>query len=230
VVHARNIGDRELTLIVSGKLWRNSMIMQDKETGTLWSHITGSGMEGPLEGRRLGTVPAVQTSWSEWLETHPGTTVLKKSVEVLESRYQAYFDDPDKNGMFRAFWLQEKMPGKTLIHGVTSGPHALAVTDARLAPGAVVNSTVGEQGVVLLRNADGGVRAWTRPGKGAETHLVKEVVDGPVTDRGTGSTWDLDTGVCIDGKLKGTQLEAMPVTLAYWFAWSGFYPNTAVLD
>jgi hypothetical protein len=51
-----------------------------------------------------------------------------------------------------------------------------------------------------------------------------------VKDRGTGSTWDLDRGVAVDGPLAGATLERIPVTTAFWFAWSSFYPNTAVVE
>jgi len=45
-----------------------------------------------------------------------------------------------------------------------------------------------------------------------------------------GSTWDLDRGVALSGPLAGRELQELPVTTAYWFAWSAFYPNTAVVD
>jgi hypothetical protein len=230
VVHARSVKDQTLTLIVSGKLWRNSMIMLDEETKTLWSHITGRAMEGPLLGRQLASIPMVQTTWKAWSASHPETRVLKKSREVRSSRYQSYFDDEEKAGMFRAVWLQEKMPGKTVIHGVTSGPHALAVTEARLPAGAVVNGMVGEEAIVLVRSVDGGVRAWTRQVGGTLLQFTREAEAGPVTDRGTDSVWDLEQGVCIGGTHLGARLEEKPVLLAYWFAWSGFYPNTTVVD
>jgi len=230
VVHARSVKEQTLTLIVSGKLWRNSMIMQDEESKTLWSHITGAAMEGPLLGHQLATIPSVQTTWQAWSARHPETKVLKKSREIRSSRYQSYFDDEEKAGMFRAMWLQERMPGKTKIHGMTSGPHALAVTDERLAVGAVVNSMVGEEAVVLVRSADGGVRAWTRRHEGVLLQFQRDGEAGPVTDRGTGSAWDLEQGICTSGTHGGTRLEERPVLLAYWFAWSGFYPNTEVVD
>ncbi len=230
MVHARSVKDQTLTMIVSGKLWRNSMIMQDEETKTLWSHVTGVAMEGSLLGQQLATIPSVQTTWSAWSARHPETRVLKKGREIRSSRYQQYFDDEEKTGMFRAMWLQEKMPGKTLVHGVTSGPHALAVTDERLGEGAVVNGMVGEEAVVFLRSVNGGVRAWTRRHKGVPLQFVREAEAGPVTDRGTGSVWDLEQGACTGGEHLGAQLEEKTVLMAYWFAWSGFYPNTEVLD
>jgi len=51
-----------------------------------------------------------------------------------------------------------------------------------------------------------------------------------VTDRGTDSVWDLEQGVCIGGTHLGARLNEKPAILAYWFAWSGFYPNTDVVD
>ena len=51
MVYARSFGKQTITLLVSGKLWRNSLIMQDEETGTLWSHVSGEGLDGPHKGR-----------------------------------------------------------------------------------------------------------------------------------------------------------------------------------
>jgi hypothetical protein len=70
----------------------------------------------------------VQATWEQWRTAHADTTVLKKSAEVQGSHYQKYFDDPEKLGLFRAQWLAERMPGKTLVYGAAVGPHALAVT------------------------------------------------------------------------------------------------------
>jgi hypothetical protein len=160
VVHARKVDDRELSFIVSGKLWRNSLVMQDRETNSLWSHITGECLEGELVGTQLEMIPMVQTTWKEWVAAHPETRVLKKDEEVLSSRYERYFTDPERTGMFRAQWLREKMPGKDLVQGIVIGPHALAVRDDGLPPGAVREGEVGEVPMKITRGADGGVRAW----------------------------------------------------------------------
>jgi hypothetical protein len=103
-VHVRTIGKKTLTFTVSGKLWRNSLIMEDKETGSLWSHITGEALEGAMKGQHLKTIPSVQS-------------------------YESYFNDPDRIGIFRANWLMKQMPGKSLVYGINRGPHALAFTE-----------------------------------------------------------------------------------------------------
>ena len=46
-------------------------------------------------------------------------------------------------------------------------------------------------------------------------------------DEETGSLWNL-AGLAVDGPLAGTRLRQLPGYSAYWFAWSSFWPNTAV--
>ena len=159
MVHVRQVEDKRLTFIVSGKLWRNSLIMQDKETGSLWSHVTGECLEGEYKGTQLEMIPVVQTTWEQWSADHPATRVLKKSEEIKSAPYQKYFDDPEKTGLFRTTWLQDRLPGKALIHGLTLGTHSLAVADVVLATGASVTGKLGEVEVKVTRNTDGGVSA-----------------------------------------------------------------------
>lgn len=158
-MHARQVGDQTLTFIVSGKLWRNSLIMQDKETGSLWSHITGECLEGEYLGTQLEMIPVVQTTWRQWSTDHPDTRVLKKSEEITSSQYEKYFDDPERTGLFRTIWLQDRLPGKSLVHGLLMGPHSVAITDEALTTGKPVTTELGGVEVVVTRASDGGVRA-----------------------------------------------------------------------
>jgi len=231
VVYARTTKDgRTLTLIVSGKLWRNSLIMQDVETETLWSHITGEAMEGKLMGTRLEYIPSVQTTWSHWVAAHPATKILKKEKEIRASGYADYFADPDRIGIFRSRWLMERMPGKTLIHGIVRGPNAMAIPDAKAKPGVLYDLKVGEDPVTALRTADGGIHAWLARLDGRTLHFERAGDAATMRDGETKSTWDVATGRATAGELKGKALEEIVVRTAFWFAWSQFYPNTAVFE
>jgi len=159
-VYARQVGDRTLTFLVSGKLWRNSLIMQDLETGSLWSHVSGVALEGELEGTRLEVVSGVQADWQTWHAAHPETRLLAKSEPVTSSRYQQYFDDPERTGLFRGNWLTGRLPGKTLVYGVHVEGQAVAVTAAKLADGEPRPVQLGDDEIVMQRQPDGGVRAW----------------------------------------------------------------------
>lgn len=227
MVYARRVGDRAYTFIVSGKLWRNSLIMQDLETSSLWSHITGEALYGSAKGTQLTSIPSVQTRWADWVREHPGTKVLRKEREITGSSYESYFKDPEKTGIFRGSWLVGKIPGKALVHGISRGPDALAIGDGTLK--GIVTATLGATRLVLWRGADGGVHAWVAELDGKPLGLIPQSATA-VKDRATGSTWDLDRGVCVFGPLAGRRLESVPVTTAYWFAWSSFYPNTTVVE
>lgn len=228
MVYARTLGSTTYTFQVSGRLWRNSLIMMDRETGTSWSQITGRAIDGRHRGTQLEKLEAIETSWEEWSKAHPETKLLKKSEEVLSSHYQSYFDDPEKLGLFRAQWLAERMPGKTLVYGAAIGAHAVAVTEGAL-DDQVVAALLGDTPVVLARARDGGVRAFVARVEGEEFRLSRNPKTGEVTDAG-GSAWDLGSGRCTSGPRSGLRLESVAVTPVYWFAWSGFYPNTQVID
>ncbi len=151
-----------MTFLVSGRLWRDSLIMQDRQTGTYWSHITGQALLGPLEGAELETIPSVQTRWALWKEQYPETEVLKKERRVGGSTYAAYFRDPDRMGLpfMRARWVQGRLPGKQVVHGIHVGPDALAVTSDWIEEHRRLTTELGGNRVEMTLGADGGVRAW----------------------------------------------------------------------
>jgi hypothetical protein len=229
VVYARTLGDTTYGFEVSGRLWRNSLIMVDRETGTFWSQVTGRAIEGPHRGAQLQKLEAVQATWEQWRSAHPDTRVLKKSEEVTGSPYQEYFDDPDRMGLFRAQWLEDRMPGKTLVYGAALGSHAVAVTEEGLGEAGLVTAELGGVPVVLSRGPEGGVRAFAARVDREAIELLRDPATGKVMDL-DGSTWDLDTGRCIAGPRRGERLESVAVTPVSWFAWSSFYPNTQVID
>ncbi len=172
MVYARTLGGKTYTFQVSGKLWRNSLIMQDRETGSWWSHVTGRAIDGKAKGAQLEKLEAVETTWELWYAAHPDTAVLEKSEEVRASHYQEYFDDPKRMGLFRAQWLNEKMPGKTLVYGAAVGPHAVAVTDAAVAGGLPVQVDLGGTPVVFFQGGDGGVRAFIAQADGQKREAL----------------------------------------------------------
>lgn len=183
MVYARTLGSTTYTFQVSGRLWRNSLVMMDRETGTSWSHVTGRAIDGKHRGAQLEKLEAVQTTWQQWRDRHPDTTLLKKSEEVLGSHYQRYFDDPARMGIFRAQWLADRMPGKALVYGAAVGPHALAVTDEVLEEGPVAGS-LGETPVVLYRGRDGGVRGSVTVVDGSEIAISEDPASGDPRDAG----------------------------------------------
>jgi hypothetical protein len=68
--------DNRLTFQTSGLLIDSNKIMVDNETNSLWRHLQGEAITGPLKGTVLKTLPLVTTSWADWLAKHPHTLTL----------------------------------------------------------------------------------------------------------------------------------------------------------
>ncbi|MDX2266962.1 MAG: DUF3179 domain-containing (seleno)protein [Bryobacter sp.] len=62
----------------SGLLYESSKLMFDATTKSLWSTLQGQPLIGPLanSGIQLRFANLVTTTWKEWREAHPHTTVL----------------------------------------------------------------------------------------------------------------------------------------------------------
>jgi hypothetical protein len=79
-------GGRRFEFGSSGFLFRSNKLMYDRQTKTLWNHLSGEPVIGELAGSgvRLKRLPVVITSWGEWRRQHPRTTVL--SLETGHQR------------------------------------------------------------------------------------------------------------------------------------------------
>jgi hypothetical protein len=62
-------------------VWRQNMVMRDRETGTLWQHATGEALVGPLEGTHLDVLGGQLTTWGAWRSDHPETTVTRDTSD-----------------------------------------------------------------------------------------------------------------------------------------------------
>ena len=67
---SRVVDGRRLTFAFDGSRF------VDEETGTTWN-ILGEGIEGPLAGRRLDPMVAVNHFWFSWVAFQPGTRVYQ---------------------------------------------------------------------------------------------------------------------------------------------------------
>ena len=63
-----------LTFEVIGA-YQGTFVMRDLETGTLWGHLTGEALAGPLVGHALPQRPVWMSTWEQWLAAHPKSLV-----------------------------------------------------------------------------------------------------------------------------------------------------------
>jgi hypothetical protein len=53
-------------------VWRKNLVMRDHQTGTIWQHVTGEAIDGPLKGCQLGVRNGWETTWGMLRKAFPG--------------------------------------------------------------------------------------------------------------------------------------------------------------
>jgi hypothetical protein len=75
-------------------LYHMNLLFEDAESQSTWSQLASRAVDGPEEGTGLVLLPAVQTTWSEWRRTHPGTTVLRPDWGTDAFSYRTSREEP----------------------------------------------------------------------------------------------------------------------------------------
>ena len=117
-VYAREIEGVEHTFRVSGKLIMNALVMYDHQTNTLWSQFLIQGVKGPLVNGDLEIVPAVQTSWQQWVNLHPDMLVLDKGGSYGSDINNGYYNG-GLTGIIGESNKDRRLPKKELVIGMT---------------------------------------------------------------------------------------------------------------
>ena len=214
-----------MTFGVSGKLVRNSLLMYDHETQSLWSHLTGSAIQGPLSGSKLTVLPATETRWGAWKTAYPATRVLPHDYPGQRDEYASYYAGGDA-GILGRKRKDSRLPPKDLVIGlrVMNVPKAYAldsVVNAR-----VVNDTFENLSLVLLATSDESASVYDRNLNGQT--LTFDAAGSIIRDHETGSSWDPITGKATAGPLADQRLTPVPATTSFWFGWFDFFPGTAL--
>lgn len=75
-MYDRREGERTLTFDFGEGLVADNLLIVDRETTSIWSQLHGEAIHGPLRGKPMRVVPALQTTWAHWRSLHPDTRVL----------------------------------------------------------------------------------------------------------------------------------------------------------
>ena len=231
----------------------NALVMYDHQTDTLWSQFLSRGVKGSLENTLLEVVPALQTTWQQWLGLHPDTFVLDKQGRYQSDRYEGYYRR-DSAGILGETNKDGRLPRKDLVLGVVLAGTAKAYPFQAIADETVINdSLAGNFLLVTFDPISETAGAFDRRvedryltfqllpklalqsinEKEGQGTLIEEGYPGEeflMTDQETGSTWQALTGRAINGPLAGTALKRLPSLNSFWFAWSDFHPGTELFE
>lgn len=242
-MYGRNVGGRTFTFGVSGKLYANGLVMYDHQTESLWSHVRGEALIGPLAGTRLTPLPAMHTTWGAWRRLHPKTLVLDPSKsrhgrDYSRDPYEGYYYT-EKAGVLGAKTRDPRLSPKQFVVGVRRGGWTKAYPFAALSRTPVVNDDAGGSVLVVFDGATATAAVFERQAGGrtltfdAAGHPSAPSDGAPtgtrrVRDRETGTIWHGLTGEALEGPLAGHRLAPVPATHAFWFGWRDHHPETAL--
>jgi hypothetical protein len=80
-VYSRELEGQVLTLSASGWTYRNTFVLYDRETESLWYHLEGQDgltcISGEFADKKLPEFQATVTRWKNWRSVHPDSKFLK---------------------------------------------------------------------------------------------------------------------------------------------------------
>ncbi len=124
----RRVGGRTLTIENSGAVWRDVLVLRDRETGTYWAAATGRALSGPLASESLTVLPAAVTTAEAWRELYPSTLCLetgKLSAVALSLRAYAA---SSREGVSGKKTSDRRYPPKETVYFAAGGSETLAFT------------------------------------------------------------------------------------------------------
>ena len=212
--------------------------MYDHQTRSLWSHITGEAIQGPLSGKRLKPLASMpQIAWKTWQLNYPATQVLSVPTiggrrESISRDHYADYHASQRTGVSGMAYTDSRLPNKSLVIGVqlqTKGGNTLfrAYPLTHFAETAVINDTLGEIPLLVFHDKTSFATAVFK------RNVVEDVrtfspQEGHFVEDNTGTRWNTVTGEATSGKEKGTRLKRLPAVNIYWFAWARYYPQTTI--
>ena len=226
------VGGKLRVLGTSGLLYRSNKLMFDEETNSLWSTLEGRPVVGALvgSGLELRVRPSVTTTWKEWREAHPGTTVLSLDTGFQRDyaegvAYRDYFatdrlmfDVPRADTR-----LKNKAEVLVTLLGAGEKKQALAISADLLRKRSVYSLEAAGRRLVVVTSANGANRMYD-----VGDVRFAEPARGAIRDAG-GGLWHPTEEALVEEGGAGRKLQRVPANRAFWFGWQAQFPDTLLL-
>lgn len=216
-MYRRELNGRVLDFGHAGILYRDSFVMYDKQTQSLWVHATGRAEYGPMKGKQLTFMPSTVTTWANWKESYPHTLVLPGH------RRGGFM------GTYKGLRGNRKI-GLAVVVRFKGKLYPFAVLERH----PLVNDRFnGVNLVIYYSQRSGTATAWNRGLRGEvltfERSGEKDAHGNRLMrDRETGSLWSWLTGEAVAGSLKGRKLGQAMYNPILNDRFRAFYPDAPV--
>jgi len=214
----------EVEFGVSGNLVNNNLVMYDRATDSRWPQVLGTAISGELQGESLQEFRLIWTRWGRWKEAFPETRVLSEDTGHVRNYgtdpYGTYV--PERGGyysqnstLFPALGDDDRFPTKHVVIGARADGGRIAFEKAALREQQLLSGEVGGTPHLAVYDAD------------LDTGYVYRNPDD--------ASFDYEDGRAVDGDGTAHAPAELPLDRVYafdamWFAWSGFYPSTEVVN
>ena len=224
-MYDRDYAGNTLNFEPSGGLMNASLVMQDKETDTYWSIMSGQAEAGELDGTKLSELPfGKKVQWKDWVAEHPDTLVLSapyRDGDAIQDpgsdSYAGYW--ADSRGYRGATATDDRLETKAPIYAFLHGRVKYAIPHEAATDGGAFELQDGTK-IFLYRGADDEIFRGTAAfvsGSGFEKR---------------GNTWvDLSTGAEFSpqDRVFSTEVEILNGFDTFWYTWSLTNPDTELL-
>jgi Protein of unknown function (DUF3179) len=206
--------------------------MYDHQTESLWSHLAGAAVTGPMKGEKLKPLQSMFTRWDTWRKLHPASKVLSSGRESffssMKDPYEAYYRSAD-TGIIPTRVSDKRIYPKEYVLGLVLNEKAKAYPFSVLSRQPVVNDTFQAVPLLVVFDVEAATGVIFRRSLGGK-HPSFEQGSGKkglfLVDDATKSLWDGLSGRALHGSFKGKKLEPVPMTPSFWFGWVDHYPST----
>ncbi|MGI8603042.1 MAG: DUF3179 domain-containing (seleno)protein [Verrucomicrobiales bacterium] len=210
--------------------WRSGVMTVKHKDGTVFSALSGLGLEGPRKDARLPRIPTMLTNWGHWLMLHPESTAydlfdgtkypMAELPVSVSGEAKETMNDPDR-----------RLPVESMVVGLEAGDARLAVPVDFSKERDCFNVEAGGKPVaVFVYGLTQSAIAWERNIAGQTLTFYADQISpetAPFKDKETGTRWTL-AGRGVDGPLRNQELTWAPSIACKWYAWCAENPGTEV--
>ena len=230
LAYDRVVNGQELLFGVSGKLYKNNLVMYDRQTQSFWSQAGAKAIAGPFAGTSLTQIPISHQTLSEFKANHPDGIVLAKPIGLISRDYDTdpYEDYAQSQaiGIFDQNVADKRVPPKALIFGLAFNGKFKAYPVQLLPPTGLIEDSLGGEPMVVYQDIDSSFQAAFLAKLDGKVLTFEFQPNLALKDKQSGTVWSAESGQAIEGSLKGKQLTKLVGIQSYWFSWSDFHPET----
>ena len=208
------------------------LVMVDDETLTIWSHLGGKALLGPMEGLSMEVIPLHHMTWSKWRELHPDTLVLSPDTSYQRMYRDVQIGTPGMPYSFLDSFvnLDDRLPHNTLVAGVSAnGAHRAYQLALAQDSGWAVNDELGGVPIVVVFDPESAFTLAYSRNVGERTLAFElDLTDGfHLRDTTTGTLWSIE-GKGLQGELEGHSLDFVTSYITEWYGCAAYHPSTDI--